>query len=212
MHQVNAVAAVVMAAGAGRRMGHQPKSLLRRDGEPLLLRQLRLLREAGVRDCVAVLGAHAPLLQAVLDGLPAAQQPLCVINPTPEPGPASSLRCGLLALEGDFAGFMVLLADQPLLQVGDVQALLQAWQQRPADKQLLLPEHAGQPGHPLVFSPLLRQILLQGPAGQGVRQWRQQHPQQVSTLVVTHGRYTTDVDSPEDVQQLAQVSGVCLSW
>jgi len=43
MDQTGGVAAVVMAAGAGRRMGHMPKSLLRRDGEPLLLRQIRLL-------------------------------------------------------------------------------------------------------------------------------------------------------------------------
>ena len=42
------LAAVVMAAGAGRRMGHRPKALLRRDGEPLVVRTVRLLREAGV--------------------------------------------------------------------------------------------------------------------------------------------------------------------
>ncbi|MBP6752927.1 MAG: NTP transferase domain-containing protein, partial [Alicycliphilus sp.] len=52
MGQGEGVAAVVIAAGAGRRMGYFPKSLLERDGEPLLLRQIRLLGEAGASTVV----------------------------------------------------------------------------------------------------------------------------------------------------------------
>ena len=57
------VGAVVMAAGAGRRMGCRPKSLLTRDGEPLLLRQIRLLRQCGADAIVVVLGHHAELVR-----------------------------------------------------------------------------------------------------------------------------------------------------
>ncbi|HPU21133.1 MAG TPA: NTP transferase domain-containing protein, partial [Alicycliphilus sp.] len=60
------LAAVLMAAGAGRRMGHVPKSLLLRGGEPLLLRHVRLLVQAGAAHIVVVLGHHAEALQAVL--------------------------------------------------------------------------------------------------------------------------------------------------
>ncbi len=42
------LAAVLMAAGAGARMGQRPKSLLELDGVPLICRQVMALRQAGV--------------------------------------------------------------------------------------------------------------------------------------------------------------------
>ena len=45
---MNRVGAVVMAAGAGRRMGRRPKALLLRDGVPLIERTVRWLLASGV--------------------------------------------------------------------------------------------------------------------------------------------------------------------
>ena len=126
MGQGEGVAAVVMAAGAGRRMGYFPKSLLERDGEPLLLRQIRLLGEAGVEHIVVVLGHHAQALQAVLSQarVPAPVSLHWVVNAVPDEGPGASLRCGLAALPADVGQLLVQLADQPLLELPDVQAVL----------------------------------------------------------------------------------------
>ncbi|MBS0509146.1 MAG: nucleotidyltransferase family protein [Proteobacteria bacterium] len=212
MPQVNAVAAVVMAAGAGRRMGGLPKSLLERDGEPLLLRQIRLLGDAGAGTVVVVLGHHAPRLQALL--AQAAPRPgvglRWVLNPAPDEGPGSSLRCGLAALPPDVGTLLVALGDQPLLELPDLQAMLAAWRARPAGVELVLPQHAGQPGHPIVFGAVLRQAVMQARAGQGVREWRRAHPAQVQVVPLAHGRCTTDVDTPEDLQRLGERFGVWL--
>lgn len=210
MSPMDAVAAVVMAAGAGRRMGYFPKSLLERDGEPLLLRQIRLLGEAGVSTVVVVLGHHAAPLQAVL--AQAAPRPgmalRWVLNPAPDEGPGGSLRCGLAALPPDVDTLLVLLGDQPLLEPQDLQALLAAWRARPAGVELVLPQHAGQPGHPIVFGPLLRQVVMQAQGGRGVREWRRAHPAQVQALALEHARCTTDVDTPEDLRRLGERWGV----
>jgi choline kinase len=48
----SSLAAVLMAAGAGARMGQRPKSLLELDGVPLICRQVMALREAGVSELV----------------------------------------------------------------------------------------------------------------------------------------------------------------
>ena len=40
--------AILMAAGAGSRIGHRPKCLLQFDGLPLILRQINALKAAGV--------------------------------------------------------------------------------------------------------------------------------------------------------------------
>ena len=205
--------AVLMAAGAGRRMGQVPKSLLQRDGEPLLARQIRLLVQAGVRHIVVVLGHHAPKLRAVLEPIQLPQAVLLtwVVNAAPDQGPGSSLRCGLAALPADAGALLVLLADQPLLELQDLQAVLAAWDARAAGVELVLPQHAGQPGHPIVFGAALRQAVMQATGSEGVREWRRAHPEQVQALVLEHERCTIDVDTPEDLQRLGERFGVWLT-
>ena len=48
------IGAVVLAAGEGARLGGRAKGLIEIDGEPLLLRTLRVLSEVGVDDVVVV--------------------------------------------------------------------------------------------------------------------------------------------------------------
>ncbi|WP_404299499.1 NTP transferase domain-containing protein [Alicycliphilus denitrificans] len=210
--QAEGVAAVLMAAGAGRRLGHVPKSLLLRAGEPLLLRQIRLLAQAGAAHIVVVLGHHAQALQAVLAQarVPPGVSLRWAVNAAPDEGPGSSLRCGLAALPPEAGTLLVLLADQPLLELADVQAMLAAWQARAAGVELVVPQHAGQPGHPIVFGAALRQAVMQAAGGQGVREWRRAHPAQVQAVALQHERCTTDVDTPEDLQRLGERFGVWL--
>ncbi|MBZ0225425.1 MAG: nucleotidyltransferase family protein [Comamonas sp.] len=204
------IGAVVLAAGAGRRMGHRPKSLLQRDGEPLLLRQVRLLAAAGCAPIVVVLGHHRQALLRVLEPAQTRYRPLqWVSNPAPEEDPASSLACGLQALPSDTSTILVTLGDQPLLQDGDAQAVLDAWRSRAAGVQLVVPVHGGEPGHPLAFGAVVR-AAVQG--GASVRAWRRAHPGQVAQLVADHARYTTDVDTPQALHGLEQAHGVHLAW
>lgn len=207
------IGAVVMAAGAGRRMGHVPKGLLRRGGEPLLLRQIRLLAEAGVDEAVVVLGHHAERLEPVLRQAGSAPRGMAlrwVANPAADEGPGASLRCGLAALPDGLTTLLVMLADQPLLELQDVQAMLAAWRARAAGVELAVPQHAGQPGHPIVFGPLVRGQVLRAQGGAGVREWRRAHGDQVLLVPLSHARCTTDVDTPDDVQRLGRDFGVWL--
>ena len=205
-----------MAAGAGRRMGGRPKAMLRLNGEALIARQIRLLRGAGIGRIVVVLGHHAALIEPELQTLKAALDDddalRWVVNPNPDAGPGSSLRTGLAAVPADASAVMVTLADQPLLQAGDLGAVLRAWQVRPAGIDLLLPQFQGQPGHPLVFGQAVRQAVMAAECSTGVREWRRAHPGRVQALVVDHPRYTSDVDTPGDLQTLAQTHGVRLQW
>ncbi len=135
-----------------------------------------------------------------------------VCNPSPNDGPGSSLRCGLAALPVDLDGVLVLLGDQPLLEVQDIRAVLSAWLDRAPHIELVVPTHAGQPGHPLVFGPQARQAVQAASATTGLRDWRRAHPRQVQSLAVDHLRCTTDIDTQVDVARLAAEHGVSLAW
>ena len=100
-------AAVILAAGAGRRMGG-PKALLLIDGETLLQRAVRMAVTAGCDPVIAVVGAWDP---GPLDSK------VCVIrNPNAAEGMASSIRMGIAALPPEAEAALILTVDQPAVE------------------------------------------------------------------------------------------------
>lgn len=199
--------AVLLAAGMASRMGHRPKALLVRDGQPLIRHTIEALRGAGAAEVVVVLGHHADAIAPVLRGLPVRT----VRNPDPAAEQPASLRLGLLALDGR-ADVLVALADQPLIDAEAVAALLAAYHRRPAGTELVQPEVDGQPGNPVVFSPRVREQMLALPQGMSGRQWQARHPGQAWRWVSADRRYLVDLDSPADLERLAREQGLCLRW
>ncbi len=208
--------AIVMAAGAGRRIGSKPKALLLRDGVPLVERHVRALSQAGIRHVVVVTGHHAERMEPVLQELQAklgdALELRWARNPRPDEGPGSSLRVGLAALPRELSAVLVALADQPLVEAADTAAVLEAWRGRASHVELLVPSFEGQPGHPLVFSASVRAEIMGMTGATGLRDWRKAHAAQVETLFVDHPRYTLDIDSEADRSALNERYGIALVW
>lgn len=203
-----AVGAILLAAGAGARMGHRPKSLLTLDGVPLICRQLIAWSGAGLDGGVVVLGHHADRLAAAIRGFPVTQ----VLNPDPDAGQNGSLRLGLQALPDRLDAVLVALADQPLIGVQDIRALIEAYRNRPAGTEVVQPVVQGLPGNPVMFSALVREQILAADAQVGCRQWQAAHPEQVHHWASANSHYRTDVDTPEDIVALAARTGHRLQW
>jgi molybdenum cofactor cytidylyltransferase len=204
------VGGLVLAAGAGSRMGNRPKCLLQLNGMSLLERQLQALTQAGARPIRVVLGHHAERI--LQEGALARWAAQPVRNPQPDDGHVSSLRIGLRALPADLEVVLVALADQPLIDVQAVQALLQAFAQRPAGTQLLQPNVEGLPGNPVVFSGAVMAQILAGDEHMGARQWMQSHPEAVYRWETPDVHYRLDVDNEEDRQAVEQMTGKSLCW
>jgi molybdenum cofactor cytidylyltransferase len=168
--------ALILAAGAGRRMGGRAKCLLEVQGKSLLERLVRSVRDLGLHTPVLVLGHHAIDIQAHLAQWPEHLMLRQVVNPAPEDDPASSLHLGLHALDTDVQAVMVLLADQPRINTADIGAMLGVFQRRPPGCQVVLPVVNGVPGHPVIFDAAVRADLLAAP-GTGLRQWRAAYPE-----------------------------------
>jgi len=149
------VAGLLLAAGAGRRMGG-PKALVELDGEPLVARGLRALRDAGLDPRVVVLGADADRARpAAAAADPAAT---VVVADDWDVGMGASLRAGLAALGVGDAGaagaaapavdaVLVLLVDTP--GIGPV-ALARVAAAATRDG-LVRGGYDGRPGHPVVL-------------------------------------------------------------
>jgi molybdenum cofactor cytidylyltransferase len=201
-------APLVLAAGAARRMGHRPKCLLEIEGRPLLLRLLDALRQAGMPAPVVVLGAYAQQIAQALQGRGAQT----VMQSDLEASQISSLRLGLAATDPHAEAVMVLLADQPLIRTQELTDLIHAYTARPAGVHMVQPHVAGLPGNPAMLSQEARQQILAGPAEMGAQQWRSQNPQAYYAWDSGNLRYRTDLDSPQDLENLQSQWGVSAHW
>jgi CTP:molybdopterin cytidylyltransferase MocA len=132
------IAAVVLAAGASRRLG-SPKQLAMLGDEALLERAVRLAREAGCSPVIVVLGAEYERVLAdcrLGDAVP-------VIHDKWEEGMGSSIRLGVRACEGA-AGVVVMTCDQPAVTVEHLQLLMRG-------PEVKASSYAGRKGVPAFF-------------------------------------------------------------
>ena len=202
------IGAVLLAAGAGRRMGGRPKALLELGGVPLVLRQLIALSDAGVDELVIVLGHHAQQILPVIEHFP-----LTVVhNPSPDDGQVSSQRLGLAALNPNLDAVLIALADQPLIGEQDITTLNGAFKKRPDGTAVVVPRVAGQPGNPVIFSEVVREQILAGESGVGCRQWRAANPRAVHHFDTDSNRFIVDLDTPVDVELFERNTGHALRW
>lgn len=186
---MNRHGAVVLAAGASRRLG-RPKQLVQVDGESLLRRSLRCVLATAPRDTIVVLGHAAEELAAHIAGLPAR----CVLGTQWQQGMGHSLRQGVAQLAPECEGVLVVLCDQPALDEAHLQALLRAWQANP--HQAAATGYAQTLGVPaLLPRDWLRDAALDG--DRGARDLLRARAAQVQ--VVENAALARDVDVPGDL-------------
>ncbi len=202
------VGSVLLAAGRGERMGGRPKALLELGGVPLIRRQLIALSGAGIDEVVVVLGHYSDLIEPLVQDFPVT----LVRNLDPDAGQVSSLRAGLAALSAKIDAVVVALADQPLIGQADIQEVIGAYKKRPSGTEIVQPYLDDLPGNPVVFSASVRDGILAGEARVGCRQWQAAHPELLHRWATPNTRFRTDVDTPEEIEALAQRTGHRLRW
>jgi CTP:molybdopterin cytidylyltransferase MocA len=157
------VSGVVLAAGAGTRLG-MPKAEVRIDGERLVDRAVRVLREGGCTEVVAVLRAGVVVDDAIT-----------VVNPAPERGMGSSLRLGLAAASGARAA--VLLVDTPGVGADAVAGVLAV------SSPVAIATYGGRRGHPVVIDrPLWTDVARLATGDQGARPFLLAYPDLVTEV------------------------------
>lgn len=143
VHGIHGIHGVLLAAGAGTRMG-LPKALVRDDaGIPWVVRGVRSLLEGGCDAVTVVLGASAVEANALLEGLEVS----VVVAEDWAEGMSASLRAGLASV-GDASAVVVTLVDLPDV-AGDVVRRVAGLGSEPA--VLARASYVGRPGHPVLI-------------------------------------------------------------
>lgn len=175
------VAGLVLAAGEGRRFGG-PKAPVVIEGERLVDRAVRVLREGGCDPVYVVLGAWS-------GDVPDA---IVVANPEWPEGMGSSLRAGLTALEGaPVDAAVVTLVDLPGLTSAAVRRLVDA------GGGLAAATYDGERGHPVRFGREHWAGISESARGDaGARDYLRSHADEVNLIEVGDVASGEDLDEP----------------
>src|SRR3954471_11569747 len=180
------IAAAVLAAGGGKRMGG-PKAELVVGSERLLDRAVRAAVDAGCAPVVAVVRAGTAVRDAV-----------AVVNPDPDLGLRSSLAVAVEALPGVDA-LAVLLVDTPGITAVGVRATCAAGAAGRPDR-LAAGRYTARRGHPTVMAPVLwGEALALASPDEGARALLATRPELVDEVDVPGD--PADLDTPEDLSR-----------
>ena len=199
-----AVAALLLAAGASRRMG-EPKPLLRWGDRTLIEWELDELERSLVDEIVVVTGARAEEVRRSLG----ARARYCVFHPEWPQGRATSLAAGARALAAPARrppeAIVVQNVDQPTRAeivdrlIGDLRSSRAA---------IVQPSFEGRAGHPLVLAgELLGELAAVSEETSGIRALRERH---APLLVAMDDQPVVriDLDTPETVDAGRRLLGV----
>lgn len=191
------VGGLLLAAGGGRRMGG-PKALLEVDGEPLVGRGIRLLKEGGCAPVVVVVGACAEQVRPLCAGAQVVEEPDWAS------GMGASLRAGLVAMAGapGVTACVVALVDQPLVTPAAVDRLRAAHE---GGALAAVASYAGRGRNPVLLDRSVWASVAAGAQGdEGARRWLRAHPELVLAVDCTDVGSPCDLDTPQDLAVLRE--------
>jgi len=165
------IAGLVLAAGAGTRMG-MPKALVEDESGPWLRRAVSVLEAGGCDQVTVVLGASADRAAALIPGVPT------VVAEHWAEGMGASLREGLGALADTRAtAVLVTLVDLPDLTADVVGRMLAA---DVTSGSLRRASYDGRPGHPvLIGRNHLDGVIAVATGDRGARDYLAAHPHEL---------------------------------
>lgn len=187
------VSALVLAAGASRRMRGVDKLLEPVAGLPLLRRVAEAARASQADEVVVVLPPAGEARRAVVEGLGVTP----VVAAEAATGMASSIRAGLAALDPAAEAVLLLLADMPEIGAAEIDRVIAGFYPEEGREIVRATAEDGTPGHPVLFGRRFFESLAALSGDAGAREILRAAPDFV-TEVPTSGRAAvTDLDTPE---------------
>jgi len=190
------VAALVLAAGRGTRMGGPNKLLADLNGKPLVRIVAEHLLKSKASSVTVVTGHQAAEVEKALRGL----NVTFVYNPDYPDGIASSVKSGIAAVPRDADGAVVCLGDMPLIDTKLIDRLIDAF--APDRGHLIAaPVSEGRRGNPVLWSRRFFPELMMLDGDIGARELILKHAEVVADVPVEGRGAFLDIDTPQALEE-----------
>ena len=194
------VAGILLAAGTSSRMGSN-KLLFELEGESVLRRAAKRALAGGLSPLVVVLGHESDRAHREIEDLPCQW----ALNPLYEQGINSSLKSGVMAVQGLKApAAMVMLADMPFVTPEMIAAMIARY--RTTTAPLVISDYEGVNAPPMVYDrSLFMELLMMTGEGCG-RQVVKRHRSEAEVIPWPVAALA-DLDVPEDFARVKSGQG-----
>lgn len=190
------VVALLLAAGASRRMQGANKLLCPVDGVPMLRRAANAALASRCSGVQVVTGHAAAEVRACLAGLDLD----FIHNPDHATGMASSLRAGLAATPPEADAVLVMLADMPRIDGALIDRLIAAFD--PQQPKIVVPMKDGRRGNPILWPRVCFDEMRQVQGDVGARALLERHADQIRWVACDDEAIFADVDTPDALAAL----------
>lgn len=187
---------LILAAGGSTRFG-RCKLLAPWRGQPLIAAALNALSLLDIERIKIITGAYPELIKA--EFIPDATKARVELVEFKDwqLGMGHSLAFGVEQFPTQNA-LLVLLGDQPLINVEDLQNLYSAWNKSP--EKIACASFANTIGVPAIFPPQFKNELRACKGDRGAKSVLSQHLQERVSVAMPNAEF--DVDTPEDLNKL----------
>ena len=193
------VAAVVMAAGESKRMG-RPKLVLPWGQDSVIGQVVHTLMEADINEIIIVTGGANLQVETALGAFPVRT----LHNPDYTAGEMlSSCQIGLNALGPHTPAALIVLGDQPQIEVGVVKSVLGAFEK--SHPLLVVPSYQMHRGHPWLAARSLWPVMLALHPPQTLRDFLAQNASIISYVPVETDSILQDLDTPADYERFSRL-------
>ena len=197
--RLSGLAGIILAAGASARMGTD-KALLELPGTGMnfLTAQIASLRPH-CEILFVVAGRNAATLKEHVYRHPAD----LVINPDPDRGQFSSLQTGLnevLNRGRDLA--LITHVDRVPAEGATIEALKAAFAGRARETWMVVPEHNGVHGHPVIAGREMIEAWLRAPVTSTARDVEHDNQARIAYVPVDDAKVTANINTPEEYERL----------
>lgn len=185
------VAAIVLAAGKGTRMGGG-KMTAKLGGKALVRYPHEAVAGSLAGPVFTVLGHDAGSVSAALTGI----DTHLIENPDFAKGMSTSLKAGIAALPETAAGAIVLLGDMPHVTPGIINRLIATFADHPT-AGAVVPMIGGQRGNPILIGRSLFDAVMTLEGDLGARKLLDTAGREIIEVAIEDVAVLTDVDTPE---------------
>lgn len=193
------IAAIVLAAGLGSRMGGGKLTAML-DGRPLVCHAAEAALASRADPLIVVVGHDEEAVRRALAGLPVR----FVTNPAYRTGIAGSLAAGISAVPDTAEGAVVLLGDMPRIGAGHIDRLIAAFGLE-VGRGICVPTHGGRRGNPVLWARrhFARLRALSGDAGG--RTLFAASAADICEVPMADDSVLVDIDAPEALADAARL-------
>lgn len=191
------IGAVILAAGASRRLG-RPKQLVIHEGRTLVERSILAATGAGAEPVVVVLGAHADEVSSVVPKV--SERARIVLNENWNDGMGTSIACGvkeLLKSGRNIEAVLILVCDQPALDKRVLGGVLAQSQANPG--RIILCDYGDGRGPPVCFPREFLGELADLTGDAGAASIHRKHADLVTLVSFPGG--ALDIDTADDLDR-----------